>query len=295
MTSNPLLRLHSLSELRLRRARLLELVAEHPDAFGGWLDATVDVAHRGDGEAAHTLVAWASALAHLDQPPAWDRWLEAVDESVDEDVPRPGACYLRLLAGPPGHPRLSPRVKLEAAGWVRGLTTPAGRPFHGREYVSESATRGAPDWLTASEQARIERHKRRARHQALGLLADRHPWSNFQRPHHDVIERAYRHDDPRFRARLLERSWLVERDVVLMASLRPSTEAMLLTIVRSDRWFFHEAVRDALCNNPFAPSWLVGSLLPAARNTTRRALLRHPDPLLVALADAWQQRPLEVA
>ncbi|MEQ9325590.1 MAG: hypothetical protein RIF41_40870, partial [Polyangiaceae bacterium] len=41
---------------------------------------------------------------------------------------------------------------------------------------------------------------------------------------------------------------------------------------------------------PLSPTWLVGSLLPAARNTTRRALQRHADPLVRALADVWQQR-----
>ncbi len=142
------------------------------------------------------------------------------------------------------------RIRLLPARAARS-PPPARLPYHGRDYVAETANEGAPSWLTARERRQIEGEKRRARHEALGLHSARHPWTRFQRPDYRVIERAYRHDDSRFRARLLGRTWLVERDVVHMASLRPSTEAMLLAIALSDRWFFHEAVRDALCNNPF--------------------------------------------
>lgn len=220
-----------------------------------------------------TLAAWGSLLAQDDREvcEAVPTFFATVaeegrdDSSADEGIDdRLVTTFLDALVGPAGHRALSKRVRLDGGGWLRGHhQMPAGGYA---AYVSESVNaRPAP----------ID--------DELRLVTT----SPHRRPRHDWVQLAYTHDDPRFRARLLDAPWIVERDVVLMAALRPCTEAMLLTIARSDRWFFRRAVREALCNNPHTPSWLVVALLPAASSATCRQLTRHQDARVAALARDW--------
>ena len=60
--ANPLLRLRALPDLRLRRARLRELVLGGEDELLQWLGEVVVCARDGDGDAALTVVASGSLL-----------------------------------------------------------------------------------------------------------------------------------------------------------------------------------------------------------------------------------------
>lgn len=274
-SDNPLLRLHTLPELPLRRSRLRELLLTAPEGLAHWLGDVLLRAHRGDGEAAMTLAGWGSLMAQDDREVrevmpsflaslAMDTEDDASSERTVAGDEQLVARFLDALAGPSEHRSLSKRVRLDGGGWLRGQhQVPADGWV---VYKSESvATKPSP----VDDSLRL----------ITGTL--------HRRPRHHWVQLAYGHDDPRFRARLLDAPWLVERDVVLMAALRPCTEAMLLTIARSDRWFFRRAVREALCNNPHTPSWLVASLLPGASGATCRQLSRHRDPRLAALARDW--------
>ncbi|HHH31451.1 MAG TPA: hypothetical protein ENK57_24310 [Polyangiaceae bacterium] len=179
----------------------------------------------------------------------------------------------------------------------RPLRTESSTRGSDPEPVVETGTpAGGPSMgIDAPEVARSERERELGRQEPERGSELAHvslPWIGFARPRHGWLTRAYRHDGPLFRQRLLAERWLAERDVVLMAALRPSTEEMLLTIARDDRWFFRARVREALCNNPYTPSWLVASLLPAVSGTTRRRLTGHRDPRVAALAEAWAWGPV---
>ncbi len=89
----------------------------------------------------------------------------------------------------------------------------------------------------------------------LQLLADPHP---------QVVEV------------LLENPHITERDVLVMASRRPSVPDSLSIVARSPRWRARYAVRRALVLNPHTPPHLSVRLL---------VMLRHKDQQLVA-ADA---------
>ena len=98
--ANPLLRLRALPDLRLRRARLRELVLGGEDDLLQWLGEVVVCARDGDGDAALTVVASGSLLvqaaseAELTEALAGllAAWLaEASDEGEEEDGEPP--CF----------------------------------------------------------------------------------------------------------------------------------------------------------------------------------------------------------
>ena len=86
----------------------------------------------------------------------------------------------------------------------------------------------------------------------LQMLADPHP---------QVVER------------LLENPHITERDVLVMASRRPSVPDSLILIARCDRWRKRYSVRRAIVLNPHTPAHLAIRLL---------VMLRHKDQQLVA-------------
>lgn len=249
--ANPLARLHSLPDLRLRCARLREALLANDEGLAEWLGALVSRAHVGDGQAALTLVSWGSLMAHARVDPvlaaALDSFLLHTPSSGAANAQMPSQLFFAALTGPTTHRVLSFRVRLDGGGSLRGkhrVRSPWQPSYHGKQ---------------------------------------------FARPHPHILFQAYRHDDPRFRKLLLDEPWLLERDVVIMAALRPCTEAMLLTIAQCDRWFFCERVREALSSNPYTPSWLVATLLPALSGRMRRALRYHRDTKVAALAEAWER------
>ena len=76
------------------------------------------------------------------------------------------------------------------------------------------------------------------------------------------LERFRMHHDPVFMARLLDTRWLRPKDVVVIASRRPSTQTLLLAVATRDRWLSDIRVQEALAANPFTPMAHVGALLP---------------------------------
>jgi hypothetical protein len=298
VSRNPLLSLKSLPALTLRRARLRELLATKPEQLVPWLGDVVERARRGMTQDGLTMVALASLLAGASDE-EWERLGAAIDRRADADDDVGGDAdddgeeaeiasrFFEALSGPPRHLQLSPGVRLDGGGDLRGRTQMPNNFWRQPSYLSESsrpreASAGGQS-SKSDELGRIDEEPR------WYLEAYDNPISGcVRRPYARVMQQAYCHDGPRFRQRLLQERWLLERDVVLMAALRPSTETMLLTIARSDRWFFHDRVREALANNPFTPSWLIAALIPAATSTTRRVLTRHRDPAIVALAQLWQ-------
>jgi hypothetical protein len=248
--ANPLMRLHGLPDLRLRRARLREVLLANDEELVEWLCELVSRAHVGDGQAALSLVSWGSLMAHARLDPvlteAMDRFRLRAPPTDAAEAETPSRLFFAALTGPATHRVLSFRVRLDGGGSLRGqhrVQSPWQPSYHGKQ---------------------------------------------FTRPHPHVLFQAYRHDDSRFRKLLLSEPWICERDVVNMAALRPSTEAMLLTIAQCDRWFFCERVREALGANPYTPSWLVATLLPTLPHRTRRALRSHRDAKVAALAEAWE-------
>ncbi len=75
------------------------------------------------------------------------------------------------------------------------------------------------------------------------------------------IDRLLRDTDPRVIRNLLQNARIVERDVTLLATRRPTTPAIQLEVFLSGRWIARPAVRRALARNPFTPTDLTLRLL----------------------------------
>jgi hypothetical protein len=61
---------------------------------------------------------------------------------------------------------------------------------------------------------------------------------------------------------LLDNPRIIERDVVRIAALRPTTAEVLQVVARHPRWSSRPAVRKALCCNPHTPLVIARRLLP---------------------------------
>lgn len=72
------------------------------------------------------------------------------------------------------------------------------------------------------------------------------------------------HPSPVMVTLLLEQSWVKLRDVLVIASRRPSSPAIAFAVADSERWIAHPVVREALVLNPFTPTGLALALLPTA-------------------------------
>lgn len=77
-----------------------------------------------------------------------------------------------------------------------------------------------------------------------------------------VLDRLLHDRDPRVVAALLDNPRIVERDVVHMAALRPTSPAVLEKIAAHPRWSGRYRVRKALAFNPSTPTPLARQLLP---------------------------------
>ncbi len=75
------------------------------------------------------------------------------------------------------------------------------------------------------------------------------------------LDRLLRDTDARVIRNLLLNARLVERDVTLLASRRPTTAAIQLEIFLAGRWIARPAVRRALARNPFTPTDMTLRLL----------------------------------
>jgi hypothetical protein len=80
-----------------------------------------------------------------------------------------------------------------------------------------------------------------------------------------LLDKLLRDRNPQVITTLLNNPWLRERDVVLVAALRPTQPAVLQVVANHPRWSTRYAVRKALACNPYCPSGLalrlIGTLL----------------------------------
>ncbi len=94
------------------------------------------------------------------------------------------------------------------------------------------------------------------------------------------------HGDPEFVRRLLQAEAITERDVLRIATRRPTTSAIAHAILASDRWIVSDPVQHAVLTNPCTPPWLVLPLLPSASVRTSKSLVsaQTADPFVVEVA-----------
>jgi hypothetical protein len=69
----------------------------------------------------------------------------------------------------------------------------------------------------------------------------------------DLLDKLCRDKHPRVIANLLLNPRIVERDVVLIAAMRPTSADVLEEIVRNQKWIARYAVKKALAMNPYFP------------------------------------------
>lgn len=79
------------------------------------------------------------------------------------------------------------------------------------------------------------------------------------------------HDDPSFFAKVLSDAPLYFNDVVEVAARRP-TRASFQEIIAQSKWIEHDAVRFALCANPYSPLHLILSLTPTLSGPQLKSL-----------------------
>jgi hypothetical protein len=89
-----------------------------------------------------------------------------------------------------------------------------------------------------------------------------------QHRHPYVVEHLCAHPDPVFIRRLLEAPWLRRKEVLLIATRRPTIAGIAYAVATNDRWLVDPQVREALAQNPFSPSRLLLSLLPSVGSGT---------------------------
>ncbi len=94
------------------------------------------------------------------------------------------------------------------------------------------------------------------------------------------------HQSPVLIRRVLRRRWLPLRHVLVIASRRPTSEAIALELACHDGWVGRVEVRDAMVMNPFTPTALVLALLPTVSAGRWRHLAAAGDahPLVAAAA-----------
>jgi hypothetical protein len=99
----------------------------------------------------------------------------------------------------------------------------------------------------------------------------RSPW---QASHRDRVRlhRLLQHHDPRMIRRLVASRWIRRKDIVAIASRRPTTEAIVRELCASPRWMLLAEVRQALAANPFTPASVVLPLLPTLPRLALRRL-----------------------
>ena len=85
------------------------------------------------------------------------------------------------------------------------------------------------------------------------------------------LPRLLAHPSPVLIGRLLDEPWLELRDVLIIASRRPTSSEIAFELASHDRWIQQLAVREAMVINPFTPTTIVLALLP----TVGHSVLRH--------------------
>lgn len=78
----------------------------------------------------------------------------------------------------------------------------------------------------------------------------------------DRLDRLLHDRDWRVIQVLLDNPRIIERDVVRVAAMRPTTAEVLQVVARHPRWSSRPAVRKALCCNPHTPLVIARRLLP---------------------------------
>lgn len=101
----------------------------------------------------------------------------------------------------------------------------------------------------------------------------------------EVIDRLLHDPEPEVVPILLENPRLVERDVVLLAALRPTVPEVQWQIFESRRWIARYAVKRALVLNPWTPTELSIRLL-AFLNAQDLALVRSSPTVPEVVRDA---------
>jgi hypothetical protein len=76
-----------------------------------------------------------------------------------------------------------------------------------------------------------------------------------------LLDKLLRDRNPQVISTLLNNPWLRERDVVLVAALRPTLPAVLQVVASHPKWSTRYAVRKALACNPYCPSALALRLI----------------------------------
>lgn len=101
-----------------------------------------------------------------------------------------------------------------------------------------------------------------------------------------VFWKSLQHPDPVYIARMLDQRWLREASVIEVASRRPTTDGIVLTIVGHDRWFARPPVHRAIVANPFSPAPLVLALLPLSPLRHLRAIVVDNKTRVGCIAEA---------
>lgn len=76
-----------------------------------------------------------------------------------------------------------------------------------------------------------------------------------------LLDKLLRDRNPQVISTLLNNPWLRERDVVLVAALRPTQPSVLQVVASHPKWSTRYAVRKALACNPYCPSALALRLI----------------------------------
>lgn len=229
-------KLEALRDLAHRRSALgMHLEAVGPERFAEGLEALLlraSTGHHDGREACVALASWAAhGIASDGRSP-----LAAVGEA---------AARAGLPLGTALFVESPPRAALARRG--RLAEASIGR-FSSLSFVSLRRDPEMPvdEWY---------------RHMAWLRSFHAHRWSGLGLT---VLERFRMHHDPTFIGRLLDAPWLRSRDVVVIASRRPTTPALSLAVATRDKWLSHPRVQEALVKNPFTPTPIAASLLPAA-------------------------------
>lgn len=225
-----------LGDLAQRRAALARhLAVVGAERFAEQLEPLVWRATQGHGDGRETAVAMASWVAHS---------LDAEGRSplvaVGEAARARGLELLATLAvDEPAEKRLGRRGRLADVGVARARSLVPGR------------TRRDPGEPVEAWRERTVWTARQRGYRFAGAA------------YHE-LERFRMHHEPSFVARVLDARWARLRDVVVIASRRPTTPAIVLAVATRDRWLADARVQAALVTNPFAPASLVNALLPVA-------------------------------
>jgi hypothetical protein len=105
-------------------------------------------------------------------------------------------------------------------------------------------------------------------------LGERRSWA--RKPDRATLERILLDPDPGVVRNLLNNSVLVERDVLRLASRRPTTAEVLHEIFVHSRWGRRAAIQQALVLNPYAPVDLACGLVALLDLETVRQVRHEP-------------------